>query len=78
MENYTAIAEQQDADERPKQINVTSSRCRYCVLIDNDYIELLGPGVREHEEDLTLPDFDSLEDTAIYLVMLFESNLLGE
>lgn len=75
MQQYQATSQAADKDERPQLISVRSKLCLYTVWLDEDYTRLVGPGVDETDESAMLPEFDSIEDTAIYIVMLFESGL---
>lgn len=61
-------------DEHQKLVLVTSKLCRYSVLFEEEMVQLIGPGVSEMS-DRSDTEFDSLEDAAIYYVLLFESGL---
>ncbi len=73
MQTYSA--RQQYTSEDSHEILVSSSRCLYKVWMSDEDIQLLGPGVNETSEADSFPQFDSLEDLAIHIVMLFESGL---
>jgi len=62
---------------RESDIRVQSARCLYSVWFNDDECTLIGPGVRETITS-NLHDFDSDEDKAIYLVLLFENGLWPE
>lgn len=58
------------------EIQVISSRCRYTVWFARGVISLRGPGVRETAD--IEQEFDSLEEYAMMIVLLFENNLWPE
>lgn len=60
---------------RESDIRVTSARCLYTIWSNQDECMLIGPGVQETTTLEGLPTFDSDEDRAIYLVLLFENGL---
>lgn len=59
-------------------LEVSSSLCTYQVFLANEHILLVGPGVSEDLEGHTFPHFESKEDFAIYLVILWENGLWPE
>lgn len=78
MQRYESV-KLDNPDEHEKLVQVSSKLCRYSVLFDeqNSSVTILGPGVRESSE-MKEPEFDSLEDAAIYYILLFESGLWPE
>jgi len=70
------------SNDREQEAHVQSARCRYQVWISNGEVSLFGPGVREvcDEGEMipNLDNFDSFEDFAIYIVLLFENGLWPE
>ncbi len=75
MQNYSARVNFDGDDE--KEILVVSNNCRYFVWL-NGGCSIQGPGVDESVEDFVSPSFLSVEDKAIYAVLLFESGLFNE
>lgn len=73
MQNY--FSRKIYSSEGTSEILVSSDRCRYAVWIEPDSITIRGPGVNEKTEGEEHPAFDSVEDLAIYLILLFESGL---
>ncbi len=63
-----------DNDEEREAI-VMSKRCRYTVWLARGEVSLRGPGVVETSPADELPFFDSFEDLAIHVVLLFENGL---
>ena len=60
--------------EYESEIRVKSSRCLYVVWVDEDEITLRGPGVEETGSRESFPEFDSIEDLAIVVVIRFENS----
>lgn len=73
MQSYSAHEVYSSDDE--KEFVVTSTRCLYKVWISEGEVSLTGPGVDESEDIGLDPKFDSAEDFAIYIVLMFESGL---
>lgn len=72
-QSYAAQRVYDSNDE--SDIRVMSARCQYTVWFNRDECTLVGPGVRETQQLDDLPKFDSDEDRAIYIVLLFENGL---
>ena len=70
------------SNNNEQEAHVSSARCRYQAWISNGEVSLFGPGVREScdeaEMNPGLSDFDSFEDFAVYIVLLFENGLWPE
>ena len=66
------------SNDREREAMVHSKRCQYTVWLSNDRVSLRGPGVDESCSAHELPMFDSFEDLAIHIVLLFENGLWPE
>jgi len=72
-QSYTA--QKLYSSDREAEAQVLSKNCRYIVWKSGDEIFLQGPGVNEQANiDLSFL-FDSFEDFAIHIVLLFENGL---
>lgn len=69
---------QRFGEEHEIFVTVTSKNCSYQVTFRGDDIWLQGPGVNEHTEGDSFPPFESFEDFAIHIVLLFENGLWPE
>ncbi len=63
------------SNDREEEVQVTSARCRYMVWLSGGEVSLFGPGVRESSDEEDYEKFDSFEDFAIHVVLLFENGL---
>jgi len=66
------------SSDKEAEAQVLSKNCRYVVWKSNGEIFLYGPGVQEVTDDEGLKGFDSFEDFAIHVVLLFENGLWPE
>lgn len=73
MISYTANTIFQDDEHQQAVVLVTSSRCKYRVVILRDEAKLYGPGVEEvYTIGEEVPDNLSFEAQAILVTTLFE------
>jgi len=66
------------SNDREKEARVHSNRCLYTVWLSHGKVSLAGPGVDECCLAHELPLFDSFEDLAVYVTILFENGLWPE
>ena len=62
-------------NDRERQAQVQSNNCQYTVWLSGNTISLIGPGVNESSAADEFPIFDSFEDLAVQVVLLFENGL---
>ena len=74
MQTYNAMRDY--VSEGESRVHVFTSKCQYRIWLTQDEVSLEGPGVQESAERVL--SFDSLEDEAVYFVLLFENGLWPE
>lgn len=63
------------SNDREREARVMSKRCLYQVWLSGSEISLRGPGVSEDGPADEFEMFESFEDLAIQVVLLFENGL---
>lgn len=73
--SQTYMAQRIYSNDREEEVQVVSARCLYRVWLSDGEISLFGPGVQETSDEEDYEKYDSFEDFAIHVVLLFENGL---